>query len=920
MKKLILFIITLCMAGSAEAATVTWEGDESALWSVDGNWDTGSKPANGDSVVMNNSANCVMDVNTANLNSFDMTGYTGTLSGASRITVAPNSGAVTCLFAGTVTWTGDLYLIPEAGETVNFTPPATSLNTILIGSDPGHQGTTNVISALTIGVTKTLTLYAGTLNLAGSAGLTHSIGALSSSNSNTRTLTLGDCTLGLTGNNLEVLDLTTATGLTVTPNTAIINATASNCGIYISSAGWTGTTINMTGSGGVTFYGNNGSIGNLNRTGTAAKTDLINIYSNVTVTSTLTLAGNSATNRLQVRQSSSPGTQRTITVTGATVNCSNVDFRDIAFSPAQNLASIDGGSGDCGGNSGITFTEATTQTATMSSNKNWSDVTIWTSRVPLPQDNVSLAGVAGVTITADMPRLGKSIDWTGASGNPIFNNAVVTTFYGSMTFIPSLTILGNQFNWEGRGSFTFTSAGKSLPNQLNIAGVGGTLTLQDAFRASNTVYFQNGTLNANGYNLTCSTFTDNASGATKSLLMGGGTFTVTGTGGCWTLNASGTTLNAGASAIVLSDTSSTAKTFAGGGRTYNNLSAIGGGTGAVIITGSNSFNVLTVGAPKTLTLTDGTTQTVNDFVAQGSPSNRITLNAVGRGAPPILKKATAGIIQTDYLNIQGVNVTPANQWYMGNGSVGPVGLSFDGDNAYVEVPNSPEGNQLYGATAMSGEAWFIPRTLGEGGTARLFQHGAATTLTSGYALFLNTGNVINLRMHGDEGALRSVNTTTTVSLNTLNHVFWTWTTGSAAKIYLAGTECSYSTQNALTTPTDDSASTLRIGNGSDTSRTWDGIIVCVRIYRGKNGSPADALTAYLAGPKASRPVAGCTQEFLFLEGSGNIRDTLSDAVGTVSGASWANTGWLPGEYRTAGWMGDWRGDWQGKWLGGWRNN
>ncbi len=66
------------------------------------------------------------------------------------------------------------------------------------------------------------------------------------------------------------------------------------------------------------------------------------------------------------------------------------------------------------------FTESSAQGATVSlivTGGNWS-ASSWTTRVPLPHDDVYLgnAFAASQTVTADMPRLGRSIDWTGATG------------------------------------------------------------------------------------------------------------------------------------------------------------------------------------------------------------------------------------------------------------------------------------------------------------------------------------------------------------------------------------------------------------------------------------------------------------------------------------------------------------------------
>src|SRR4030042_6117370 len=103
-------------------ATKTF-GAVAGNWSDDTKWEEGSKPAATDDVVFDSgSANCVVNEATAALNSFDCTGYTGTLSGTYDITVTVASGTSTVLFAGTSpTWSGVLKLNPAAGTTINLT-------------------------------------------------------------------------------------------------------------------------------------------------------------------------------------------------------------------------------------------------------------------------------------------------------------------------------------------------------------------------------------------------------------------------------------------------------------------------------------------------------------------------------------------------------------------------------------------------------------------------------------------------------------------------------------------------------------------------------------------------------------------------------------------------------------------------------
>jgi len=111
----------------------------------------------------------------------------------------------------------------------------------------------------------------------------------------------------------------------------------------------------------ITFTGS-GSCNNLTIIGQSAGSKVINAEGAFTINGIFTVSGNNATNNRLIFYSNVIGTPRTITCNG-TVVASNVDFRDItgAGSASWDLSAITGLSGDCGGNSGITFTTAEPQ-------------------------------------------------------------------------------------------------------------------------------------------------------------------------------------------------------------------------------------------------------------------------------------------------------------------------------------------------------------------------------------------------------------------------------------------------------------------------------------------------------------------------------------------------------------------------------
>jgi hypothetical protein len=106
--------------------------------------------------------------------------------------------------------------------------------------------------------------------------------------------------------------------------------------------------------------------------------------------------------------------------------------------------------------------------------------------------------------------------------------------------------------------------------------------------------------------------------------------------------------------------SSSAKTFVGGGLTYYNLRL--SGVGALTITGSNTFNDITnTVQPSTVTFTAGTTQTVSNFSLAGTAGNLITINSDTPGSRFTLSKSS-GTVNAQYLAIQDSNATGGATW------------------------------------------------------------------------------------------------------------------------------------------------------------------------------------------------------------------------------------------------------------------
>lgn len=298
------------------------------------------------------------------------------------------------------------------------------------------------------------------------------------------------------------------------------------------------------------------------------------------------------------------------------------------------------------------------------------------------------------TLTLDMPRAGKNINWTGVTNTPAWAKTTASSIFGSVTLVSGMTNTGtSNFTMEGRGAFTFTSAGLSFTNPLVISAVGGTVTLQDAFTSNQTSTLSNGTFNANNFNVQLNAFSS-AGTATRTLTMGSGTWTMTGQPGFWSVTSTGLTLNANTSTILSTNTG--VKAFTGGGLTYNNLKFSGAGTASITIAGSNTFAKFEdIGsAAHSILFTTGTTQTITTWAVSGTAGNLISIDSTTTGTHALVK-AGGGTVSADYLNIQHSVATPGTTWYAGANSTDNQATATAGSGWIFTVPPSGSTNSNF---------------------------------------------------------------------------------------------------------------------------------------------------------------------------------------------------------------------------------
>ena len=358
-------------------------------WNATGTWVEGAVPTASDDAVATSTSGALTINVAAACRSINLTNYVSTVThNAFTLTIGTSTAnGTTALVFPSSGWTYTLSDVINSAIAFIFTVASTTLTV-----DFGNQTTGNVsFSAattsgyqlvnhgFTCGATATVTHTQGALN---TNGQTCSWGSFNSNNSNTRTLTLGASAITLTSTG-TAWDTTTTTGLTFNVGTS---------SIIIAGNGSAGATAHMN-AGGLTYNsvtfavsgtnqrcalsGSSPTLANLTVTGQATTGAIFSLGTNITVTTALTLNGNNAnTNRLLVT-GATIGTQQTITNNG-TATFSNLDLQDIAGAgtASWNLSAITGNSGDCQGNSGITFTTGRTLYWVGNSN-NWSTANKW---------------------------------------------------------------------------------------------------------------------------------------------------------------------------------------------------------------------------------------------------------------------------------------------------------------------------------------------------------------------------------------------------------------------------------------------------------------------------------------------------------------------------------------------------------------
>ena len=621
----------------ALGADMFWIGG-SGLWNDPTHWSLSSGgiagtciPGPGNDVFFNNgsgftalSKTVTLNINIANCKSMNWTGtgFSPILATSSSTNQLKIFGSLTLISAMSITGSGILSFESRTGGNTITTagrsiPKGVSFN--------GVSGYWSLLDAFL--TTSSITLNSGTLNTNNQAVTT--IG-LVSSNSNSRTLSLGSSNFFLSGSGGVLPWNISGANFTFDCGTSTLHLPRASAFSMISNGSFTYNNVFFESSAGtVTLSGNSTFNGNVNFSGNAILTGSNTFNANATfspgksytlasaqtqtINATGTLTANGTCAAYINIESDINGSQSTINIVNNNLNIDNGIIQDIRviLSPGFS-ANATNKSTDAGGNTGWNFSPNTgINMYWIGGTGNWTDASHWSissggapgSCIPGTLDDVffdinSFTSTSKTVTVNTAKAYCHNMNWTGANFTPVFQTSVSSNqlkIYGSL-------ILNNamSFTFNGIISFdastvghTITSAGTSMPSNIYFNGLGGGWTLSDDLTVSgnNAIVLNSGNLNTNNQNVSCYRFISSNSNI-RTLNLGSSIFTITGsgvgTGSTW-LTSIGTNLTLMSGTSTIRFTNPLDAGFSGGGKTYNNIS-FENSNATNTIGGNNIFN------------------------------------------------------------------------------------------------------------------------------------------------------------------------------------------------------------------------------------------------------------------------------------------------------------------------------------------
>jgi hypothetical protein len=649
------------------ARTIYWNNTAGGAWT--GNfWATSS----GGTV---NVANFPLAQDTVYI---DNTGLSGSITGIDQYNVGGLVSIKTTAYQlsgtglyiyGTLSLTASttvsgLQVIFAGRGTQNFTSAGNQINTVILN---GFGGAVFLADNTTV---TNLTITSGGLNTTNKSFTVTGTVTVSSTNTGPFTLTLGSSAVIFPSGGFSS-SATTAPTMTVNAGTSTITIAGGSglLGFVGQTLTWNNVTFSLA-TVAPFIYGNN-TFNNL--TFTAAVITGVNnilVYGNQTVTGTLAFGGGTSVTQRMAVFSDTAGTQRTLTVATVT-GLSDIDFRDIAVVGAS--APWSGTRlGNCLGNSGITFAAGVNKYWSLAGTQNW-NATVWATssggtpsanNFPLAQDTAVFDDAVGAT-TVNLPA-GYNVGGINASARTIAlslsqNNSF--NMYGNFTLGSGVVSSSTgTISFFGVGTQTFDTANKSLSFSLNITRPSCVFQHASGCSTQGNISVTYGSYSTQNYNVNCAGFSSSNTN-TRSINLGTSTVTLSGLNPVTFNISTGLTFTGSSSTINLSSTS--AKTFAGGGQTFGTVSSTSGTSNPLTISGNNTFATLTNSARTNMIWTAGTTQTITNFTYSGASGSVVRWYTSIAGQKATLKgnSGAVGTNSTDGGNNTGLTFTGSSPNY-----------------------------------------------------------------------------------------------------------------------------------------------------------------------------------------------------------------------------------------------------------------
>lgn len=576
--------------------------------------------------------------------------------------------------------------------------------------------------------TNSITLNSGTFNTAGFAVSCSSFVIPTSSIS--RTLTLGASTITCS----STWTVNSTAWLTFNANTSTISlSNAVNFQFTGGGLAYNDVTFTSTAANTITIAGSN-SFNNLTFASPSSNIKAASFSADQVIGGTLTCNGATIIRRILLR-SDTMGTTRTLYV--AAESLSNCDFRDIAGAGAA--APFTGSNfGNCGGNSGITFPAAKTVYWNLGgTTTNWS-ATAWATssggtpalaNFPLAQDTAVIDNTGTVPSTA----IQIETNWNIGTLNMSNRTSAVTithpglpTIYGDFTVGTGVSLTSAAtLTFSGRTTQTITTAGKTFVFPVIIDSPGGTVQLNGNFTssvaaASVALTLTRGTFDAVTYDLSLSQFSSSNSNA-RTINMGSGTWTLTGTALVWTTNTlTNLTLNKQTSNIVISNTSTTSRSFASGGNSLS-FPKISFYLAGYTLTFTNAISMdelasIPFSTANTITFSTNAASTVGTWSVKGVSGTVPNITSATSGTTAIVNVTNKTTSDIDYLSFRDItcNTLDPVTFFVGSNSTNVSnnnGVAFTTTNYNIHV-------------LTSGASWSVPSDFNpSGNTIHLFGGG-----------------------------------------------------------------------------------------------------------------------------------------------------------------------------------------------------